>query len=175
MRARTASLAAALALVLAGCGGDREPRLYNLSSDTGGPDEFAILPTNPLEMPEDMAALPDPTPGGVNRADKTPEADAYAALGGNAGALDRPAGDGGLVAYATRYGTDPAIREELAAADLEWRRANDGRLLERLFNVSVYFKAYRPFALDQHRELERFRAAGIRTPAAPPDPAAEAD
>jgi hypothetical protein len=43
--------------------------------------------------------------------------------------------------------------------------------LERLFNVNVYFKAYKKQELDQYRELERFRRAGIRTPAAPPDPA----
>jgi hypothetical protein len=36
--------------------------------------------------------------------------------------------------------------------------------------VNVYFRAYRPFALDQHRELERLRRAGLRTVAAPPDP-----
>jgi hypothetical protein len=80
--------------------------------------------------------------------------------------------DPGIVRYATRYGVDPGIREQLAAADLEFRRQNDGRLLERLFSVSVYFKAYRPFELDQHRELERFRRAGVRTPAAPPGPQA---
>lgn len=168
MQAKHAVLA--LALALSACGGNGEPQLYNLRSDSGGPDEFAILPTKPLEMPEDMAALPSPTPGGANLADPTPEADAYAALGGNAEVLTRGASDGGLVTYATRYGVDTNIREDLAAADLEYRRQNDGRLLERLFNVSVYFKAYRPFELDQHRELERFRAAGIRTPAAPPAP-----
>jgi hypothetical protein len=48
---------------------------------------------------------------------------------------------------------------------------NDGRLLERLFNVNVYFKAYRSQELDQYLELQRLRRLGIRTPAAPPDPA----
>ncbi len=172
MRAEKGSLTVALALALAACSGsEREPQLYNLRSDSGGPDEFAILPTKPLEIPEDLASLPEPTPGGANLTDPTPEADAYAALGGNAAALARGGADGGLIRHATRYGVDPGIRAELAAADLEWRRANDGRLLERLFNVSVYFKAYRRFELDQHAELERFRRAGIRTPAAPPEPA----
>jgi len=168
MQAKLGVIAMAAALALSACA-DRDPRLYTLRSDSGGPDEFAILPTKPLEMPQDMAALPPPTPGGANRSDPTPEADAYAALGGNAEVLTR-GGDGGVVSYATRYGVDGNIRADLAAADLEYRRENDGRLLERLFNASVYFKAYRPFELDQHRELERFRAAGIGTPAAPPDP-----
>lgn len=161
----------ALALALSACSRtESEPQLYNLRSDTGGPDEFAILPTKPLQMPEDLASLPEPTPGGTNLTDPTPEADAYAALGGNAEVLTRASGDGGVITYASRYGVNPDIREELAAADLEWRRNNDGRLLERLFSVSVYFKAYREFELDQHAELARFRAAGIRTPAAPPPP-----
>jgi hypothetical protein len=39
-----------------------------------GPDEFAVLPTAPLEMPENMASLPEPTPGARNRVDPDPEA-----------------------------------------------------------------------------------------------------
>ncbi len=151
---------------------DEDPNLLNISQPRAeGPDEFAVLPTKPLEMPENMAALPEPTPGGVNRTDPTPEADAIAALGGNAAVLSRASGDGALVAYARRFGSDPNIRPQLAAADLEFRRRNDGRLLERLFNVNVYFRAYEEMSLDQHRELERLRRAGIRTPAVPPDPA----
>lgn len=161
-------------LVLAACGSSDEPNLLNISQPRAeGPDEFAILPAKPLDMPQDMAALPEPTPGGTNLTDPTPFADAALALGGNPEALTRRSGDGALVAYAGRYGVDPDIRAELAAADLEFRRRNDGRLLERLFNVNVYFQAYEPFALDRYAELERLRRAGIRTSAAPPDPAAE--
>ena len=162
-----------LVTTLAACGGGSEdPNLLNISQPRAeGPDEFAVLPTKPLEMPEDVAALPEPTPGGTNRTDPTPEADAIAALGGNAAVLSRASGDGALVAYARRFGSDPNIRPQLAEADLEFRRRNDGRLLERLFNVNVYFRAYEEMSLDQHRELARLRRAGIRTPAVPPDPA----
>ncbi|MEL6586779.1 MAG: DUF3035 domain-containing protein, partial [Pseudomonadota bacterium] len=97
-----------------------------------------------------------------------PEAEAIAALGGNAA---RGGGaDGALVAAVSRYGVAGNIRGQLAAEDLEYRRENDGRLLERLFNVNVYFDAYEPQSLDQHAELERLRRAGVRTVAAPPDP-----
>ena len=41
-----------------------------------------------------------------------------------------------------RFGVDGGIRSTLASEDLEWRRDNNGRILERLFNVNVYFKAY---------------------------------
>ena len=43
-----------------------------------------------------------------------------------------------------------------------------GGLLERLFNVNVYFKAYSKMMLDQYAELERWRAIGVPTVGAPP-------
>ena len=159
-------------LMLAGCANDREPQLMNITQPGDGPDEFAILPARPLEMPQDLAQLPAPTPGGANRTDVQPQADAIAALGGNsAAAVARgsgfPAADGALVASASRYGVTPGIRETLAAEDLEFRRQNDGRLLERLFNANVYFRAYAPLSLDQQAELDRWRARGVRNVSAP--------
>lgn len=157
--------------MLAACSGS-EPSLLNVKQPRAeGPDEFAILPVKPLELPEDLAALPDPTPGGTNRTDPTPEADLARALGGNPEVLTRRGGDGALLAHATRFGVSPTIRSDLAAADLEYRRDNDGRLLERLFNVNVYFRAYEPQSLDKYAELERLRRAGIRTSSPPPNPA----
>ncbi|MBC7675426.1 MAG: DUF3035 domain-containing protein [Rhodoferax sp.] len=171
MLARHGAMAVAIAAMLAltACSGDKTPNLMNLRSSTNGPDEFGILPVKALELPEDLTALPEPTLGGTNRTDATPNADAIIALGGNpkaAGGI--PAGDSALVRYAARAGTTAGIRETLAAEDLEYRRKNDGRLLERLFNVNVYFKAYRKQSLDQQAELQRFRKAGRRTPSAPP-------
>ena len=171
----TLALVLGAVLGLAGCSDpDRQPELLNIRSGTDGPDEFSILPTKPLQAPTDFAALPPPTPGGGNLTDPTPDQDAVAALGGDPAILRRtgvPATDGGLLNHAGRYGIDGSIRPQLAAADLEYRRENDGRLLERLFNVNVYFKAYRRYELDQYLELARLRRLGIRTPAAPPDPA----
>ena len=114
MQAKLGVIAIAAALALSACG-EREPQLYNLRSDSGGPDEFAILPTKPLEMPEDMAALPDPTPGGSNRADATPEADAYAALGGNPEAVGQLM-QGGLLLV------QPALLDDGAGALVELRQ-----------------------------------------------------
>lgn len=159
---------------LSACGGSDNPSLLNISQPRAeGPDEFSVLPTKPLTIPEDLASLPAPTPGGTNLTDPTPEADVALALGGNPAVLSRSSTDGALLTYAGRYGVSPSIREELAEADLEFRRNNDGRLLERLFNVNVYFRAYREQSLDQYAELERLRRAGIRTSSAPPDPAIE--
>ncbi len=159
-------------LTLGACSKGDAPSLMNLRSDTGGPDEFLILPTSPLEAPEDFTALPQPTPGGTNRTDATPIADAVNALGGDG---ERAVSSGltgaeqAIVSAASRYGVTTNIRAVLASDDLEWRQANNSRLLERLFNVSTYFRAYEAMSLDQYLELARLRGLGVWTPAAPPD------
>lgn len=169
-------LACACVIGVAACGSrDRTPDLININRGQTSPDEFAILPTKPIEVPEDLAALPAPTPGASNRVDPTPKQDAVAALGGNPDRLNRTGtvrGDGALVNATTRYGVDQTIREDLAASDLEFRRRNQGRLMERLFNVTVYYSAYEEQSLDKERELRRWRRNGVKTPAAPPEDAA---
>ena len=163
-----AVIAVATMVTLAACGGGGDPKLMNLRAGSG-PDEFAIVPPKPLEMPENLSDLPEPTPGGFNRTDQNPEADAAVALGGKPSAAGGiPAGDSALYAHTARFGTEAGIRQTLASEDLQWRRDNNGRILERLFNVNVYFKAYRKQWLDQQAELARWRAKGVRTPSAPP-------
>lgn len=167
MQANTAKIAAALAglSLLAACGG--EPRLMPFSGKEG-PDEFAVLPTKPLETPENYTDLPVPTPGAMNLVDPTPNADAVVALGGSASALNRQGADGGIVNYANRYGTNPNIRAELAEDDLKYRKRNNGRLLDRLFGRNSYLKAYRRQSLDPYSEQDRLRRAGVLTPTSPP-------
>lgn len=163
-----AIIAVAAMVTLAACGGKGAPQLMNLRSGQG-PDEFAIVPPKALEMPENLTDLPEPTPGGYSRTDQTPEADAAVALGGNPSAAGGiPAGDSALYAHAARFGVDGGIRATLASEDLEWRRDNNGRPLERLFNVNVYYKAYRKQSLNQQAELARWRKLGVRTSSAPP-------
>lgn len=169
MTAARMVLALAAAAMLAGCGNDDNPILMNLRPQGNGPDEFAILPPRPLQLPEDLAALPPPTPGGTNLTDPNPKADAIVALGGNPQASNGvPAADAALVNYASRAGVAAGIRATLATEDLEFRRDNNGRILERLFDVNVYFKAYRNQSLDQQSELAFWRSRGARTPSAPP-------
>src|SRR5690606_28482678 len=96
---RGLGLCALIALAACGrlAGDDKEPpRLMHIKSASRSPDEFTVLPTKPLQMPEELASLPEPTPGGGNITDPTPEADAVAALGGNPALLARgavPAGN----------------------------------------------------------------------------------
>jgi Protein of unknown function (DUF3035) len=163
-----AVIAVAAMLVLVGCGGDGTPQLMNLRSGQG-PDEFGILPPKPLELPDTLTELPEPTVGGSNRTDPQPFDEAIVALGGTPGkAGGIPAGDGALYSHASRFGVEAGIRQTLASEDLEWRRDNNGRILERLFNVNVYYKAYRKQRLDQQAELARWRALGVGNPSAPP-------
>lgn len=157
-------------MALTACGGGKgTPHLMNLHSDTDGPDEFALLPPKALAIPPDLTVLPDPTPGGANLTDQNPMADAVVALGGKPqGAGGIPAGDSGLVAYAGRNGGTPGIRASLAADDLALRKKHPGKLLERAFGLTTYFNAYRDMWLDEYAELAKWRAAGARTPSAPP-------
>jgi hypothetical protein len=168
-KAGVTAIAAIAVLALAGCGGSGEPGLMNIRSGEG-PDEFGIVPPKPLEMPPSLAELPAPTPGSGNRTDAQPFDDAITALGGNpqrpAGGV--PAADGALYAHAARYGVDSGIRQTLASEDLDWRRDNKGRVLERLFNLNVYYKAYEDMSLDQQAELRYWRKRGLLTPSAPP-------
>ncbi|WP_339108715.1 DUF3035 domain-containing protein [Thioclava sp. GXIMD4216] len=167
-------IALAGVLLLGACGGSNVPELMKLRTNRPGPDEFAIVPTKSLQMPSDLNDLPTPTPGGRNLVDPTPEADAIAALGGSSNARTTAGADRALIGYAMRKGTDPAIRSQLAAADLEYRKDHNGRLLDRLTGKTLYYQAYAPMALDQEAELERWRKLNAATPSAPPSGAAQA-
>ncbi len=149
---------------------DRERGLHETYTRTEGPDEFAVLPSKPLVIPEELAALPPPRPGAANRTDPTPRADAVAALGGvpNAGrGAPIPSADAALIAGTGRFGVNPNIRTELAQADAEFRARRPGL---RLLTRNRYYTLYETFTLDAYTELERFRRAGILVPSAPPPP-----
>lgn len=150
----------------------KDASMMNLRATGRGPDEFAILPSKPLVQPKTYSELPTPTPGGSNISDPTPKQDAVAALGGNPKYLTRDGisrGDQGFINAASRYGVIGNIRAQLATEDTEFRSKNRGKLLERLFSVTVYFDAYKNQSLDRYGELTRLRKAGVRTPAAPPE------
>ena len=150
-------------LTLAACGGGGTG--LHGGSTTAGPDEFAVTPAMPLEMPPTLD-LPPPAPGAGNRADIDPQAQLAAALGGRPGA--GVAGDGALIAFVSRNGIDPSIRQVLADEDARFRRARGRLTILNPFARSRYFRVYAGQALDAHAEMARFRAAGIATPSAPP-------
>ncbi|MAC77998.1 MAG: hypothetical protein CML66_08020 [Rhodobacteraceae bacterium] len=169
---RGIGLGLGLGLVLSACSGN--DGLRQLNRPPRGPDEFKVLPSKPLQEPDSYTFLPAPTPGGANRTDPTPDADAVAALGGNAAAVRSttvPGRDGTIVNYANRYGLTPNIRQELADEDAQFRR-RQGRFTNiRLVPVDRYNQAYERYSLDPFAEADRFRNAGIRVPANPPEKA----
>jgi len=156
------------ALTLSACGGT--DGLRDLRSTGAGPEEFTVLPVGPLTIP-DQLTLPPPTPNGTNITDPNPIGDAVAALGGRpsaqvAGGI--PAQDAALVAAAGRNGVDPAIRQELAVADAQFRGGAARFNVLSFLRPDRYFNAYAGQALDAYATLDAYRAAGIPTPSAPP-------
>ena len=127
------------------------------SGGSSGPDPFSVLPVQALSQPADYTSLP--TPGGTNRADINPNADAARALGGS-GATAGVAGDAALMASVTRFGVAQNIREDLVDA-LPRYQGEPG--------TSGYFFTFQEEALDAYAELDRFRALGVQTPSAPPE------
>ena len=93
-------------LALAGCGEGGIAGGLRSAGIGGKPDEFMVLPTRPLEMPESFAALPPPTPGAVNRVDYRPHAEAVSGLTGR----PQVQGSGGGALVAAAGPRDPAIR-----------------------------------------------------------------
>ena len=160
LAARMGALCMICALGVSACTRDAPPQLMNTRKSSARPDEFSILPTRALTQPDDYTVLPVPTPGGRNRADRDPITEAVQALGGGAGAAVST--DAALLAAAGRYGIAPGIRAVVAAEDLDYRRRHRGRLLERVFRVNVYFRAYRPQTLDSRAESDRLRRAGVQ-------------
>lgn len=158
--------------LLTACGNRGEDVTLTRITNTGnGPDEFSILPSKPLQTPENYSALPAPTPGAGNLTDQNPKADSVAALGGNPATLTATApaaSDSVLLRHATRNGTQPAIRQTLATEDAEIRRSYGRVNILRIGPKDNYSDAYKEQWLDAHAEEERLRRSGIETPSAPP-------
>jgi hypothetical protein len=154
-----------ICLALAACSGTPD-RLRLLKSNDDGPEEFAIAPGSPLEMPQSFAALP--APGGETRAIQNPRAEAIRALGGTPAAQTNIPQHKALVAYAGRRGLQADIRAALAAEDAEFRRKAVRFTRFRIFRSDLYSQAYSDMALDAGAELARARAAGVKTPLVPP-------
>ncbi|WP_322867516.1 DUF3035 domain-containing protein [Aquicoccus sp. G2-2] len=145
--------------------------LRDLTTSQAGPDEFGILPSKPLQQPENYSQLPTPTPGATNLTDQNPLADGVAAFGGNPARLTPqgvPASDTALVHYASRNGVAPNIRETLATQDAAFRKGKSRFTKIRLVKQDFYAKIYKRETLNPYRALNAYRRAGARTPTAPP-------
>ncbi|MFY1707251.1 DUF3035 domain-containing protein [Tritonibacter scottomollicae] len=166
MRFATAPIILGSVLLLSACG--NKP-LHDLDARRNSPDEFLVLPSKPLEEPASYAALPEPTPGGSNRTDRDPKAEAVVALGGRPSSTDIPAGDGALVTAASRYGVQGDIRESLATEDAKYRKRAGILANIKLFPVDRYAETYERQALDPQDVSTAYRRAGVPTPSSPPE------
>jgi hypothetical protein len=163
-RLAAGGLALAALVGLSACGeGGAAGALRSAGFVGGTPDEFMVLPTRPLEVPNDLNVLPPPTLGGPNRVDVQPQVEAVTALTG------RPPGEGASgAALVARVGpADPNIRATVAAENAEFAQSNGGRLFERWFGNNPRGVAYRSQTLDASAEYLRLRALGVGVPAAP--------
>ncbi|MBT8155091.1 DUF3035 domain-containing protein [Epibacterium ulvae] len=146
--------------------------LHDLRAPGTGPDEFLIQPAQPLETPPSFTELPQPTPGGFNRTDQNPQADAIAALGGDPAAVapgnSVPATDSALLAATGRYGVQSDIRQDLAEEDAKFRRREQRTARIKLFPVDRYGDAYKRQSLDPFAVNQAYRNAQTGTPSAPP-------
>ena len=155
------------AVLLVGCGNRDEPKqLFNLRTDgASGPDEFAVVSSKPLEIPDNIASQDLPQPGGTSRADINSQDLIAEALGGrpSAGFSDQA-----FVNSVSRFGVTENIRDVLAEEDEQFRANAFVRVLERAARVNVYYKTYERQSLSAYEELERLRRLGVTTPTAPP-------
>ena len=143
------------AVSVAGCSGSGQKKRA---------DEFAVLPTIPLEIPDDVTTLPVPNDG-QNLVDKRPKASAIAALGGRAGTARRTSGDdASLLGVAMRFGVEPDIAEVLYKEGAAARRSARGTGIERAFGYNAVKRAYKNQTLNEEAEAARLLALGVFVP-----------
>jgi hypothetical protein len=157
-----------LVLGLGGCSNGGLAGFLRTSGATSTPDEFLVLPTRPLEIPDNLSALPPPTPGTVNRVDYQPERIAVAGLTGKDVPLTTTSGTA-LLARAGAGSANPQIRVITAEEDADYRSVNKGRLLERWFSRDKEAVVYRSMTLDAAAAYDEMRSRGVEVSPPPPD------
>ena len=150
--------------LLSACSSD-DARLRDLYDVGTGPEEFAVLPSKPLIIPNNLTKLPVPDASVGNLADPTPKRDLIEKLGGSIDDTDSISKrDKNLLEYVSRAGVDTNIREELAEEDRKFLRRMGVLTGVKLFRVDRYNQIYRKMTLSAPKELERWRSLGVRTP-----------
>ncbi|KAB7614308.1 DUF3035 domain-containing protein [Amylibacter sp. SFDW26] len=159
----------ALGFLVAACG--RGESIFDKNGDfkirDAGPDEFSIIPTKPLEIPEDTVTLPEPTLGSKNRVDLEPDRDAITALGGNPERLDSEliaSDEQALIAAASRSGVPGNIRDQIDADAKVIAKKRKPRFFQRWIGHDGRLQTYKSESLDPVLETDRLRRQGVRTP-----------
>ena len=153
-----AAVAMVALLGLAGCEDN------SLRSQLGllhqGPDQFAVLPNRPIEVP-DHDDLPPPEPGAASPIAPDPLGEVKLALGSVAAApLSEPSdGERTVMAMLGPLPVEDGIREMLAA-EHEEMLDEDTPLVHKIFGIEQR-RYRRANALDASEELDRLRGAGV--------------
>ncbi|GMG82221.1 hypothetical protein LNKW23_14340 [Paralimibaculum aggregatum] len=163
--------AALIPLALAGCSSIGNP-LQALSQKKPGPDEFAVVVRDRLQMPPGLgnSTLPPPDPGRPSPLDPDPRADAATVLTGGAVPPSAPQrvtvsrGEAALLAAADASAVSPAVRLEIQAEN-EALEANQPYEVPTIFELFSGDDAIDPeVLLDPVAESQRLQATGVPAP-----------
>lgn len=170
------SIAAAMAAsLLAGCTLDSRDGSIGeqLGFALNSPDEFMIISRAPLQMPQNLQALPTPQPGAASPLMPDPYADARQSLFGSPAQIatlaSQTQGEQVLLASAGATPSDAATRtameaEEAAKADSERRFG-----LTSFLGIPIPANLEdRDSLLESQEENQALREQGYLTPTAPP-------
>lgn len=136
LRAVTLAGLAAVALAVAGCGESRTVQEI-VGYDKSTPDEFAVLPRAPLELPPSLTELPPPRPGAPRPQESAPREQAEAIIFGQGQRVRRvedpsPAADRGGAALLAQAGpAEPGIRTTIDQETTQ-RPESEGGFIDRL-------------------------------------------
>ncbi len=167
-RAARIALLVGTAALAAGCSSGRAGLGNALGLTRGSPDPFNVYPREPLVLPSDLTALPEPQPGAPSPREPKPQAIAQSALG-QAGAPVVPAaagaGEAALLASAGADQADPAIRDSLDGEELQ-REPQYG--FRTFFGYKVPDGTEKEI-LEARDERKRLLEQGAPTPNPPPE------
>lgn len=167
------AMAAIALLALIGCDQVGNP-IKVLTGKRASPDEFQVLPREPLQMPRDLS-LPVPQPGTPSpRAPQPKRAAQMALLGTTAGpvAAQPSSGEQALLSAANTAAADPEIR---ATLESDQKKASEGPYepptIWELIGVSDgdYANVDPEIVLDPQTEAKRLRTKGAASTPVDPD------
>ena len=161
--ARTLAWAAMVVapLALGGCAEGGLAGGLRAAGVQGTPDEFMVLPTRPLEMPENLsrAAAADPGRGQPRRLPPAPRGGRRADRPPRRRYRERQPRSSPPPARATRRSAASSPPRTSSGA-----RPIAGLLLERVFSRDREALVYQQMVLDAPAEFDRMRARGVEVP-----------
>lgn len=169
-RAMAMGMGLAVMGALAGCDTIGNP-LEALSKKKLGPDEFAVVVRDPLQMPPGLetSTLPPPSPGMRSPLEPNPQVDAIAALTGQPVSASAPQsvaisrGEAALLAAADANALSPTIRSDITAENVELE-ANKPYEPPSIFELFSGPSIDPETLIDPVAESQRLQSTGVPAP-----------